>query len=81
MGNSRGMFDTTVYGRQEQWEDSPEGWRSCTAATDSISARFAMKIDKGDFLATQPRGGLASPPAAPTISAPPPSPPTSTPAT
>jgi hypothetical protein len=26
MGNSHGMFDTTVCGRQEQWEDPPEGW-------------------------------------------------------
>ena len=26
MGNSYGMLDMTVYGRQEQWEDSPDGW-------------------------------------------------------
>ena len=26
MGNSYGMLDMMVYGRQEQWEDSPEGW-------------------------------------------------------
>jgi predicted dithiol-disulfide oxidoreductase (DUF899 family) len=26
MGNSYGMLDMTVYGRQEPWEDSPEGW-------------------------------------------------------
>ncbi len=26
MGNSYGMLDMTVYGRQERWEDSPEGW-------------------------------------------------------
>jgi len=26
MGNSYGMLDMTVYGRQEQWEDSPAGW-------------------------------------------------------
>lgn len=26
MGNSYGMLDRTVYGRQETWEDSPEGW-------------------------------------------------------
>jgi predicted dithiol-disulfide oxidoreductase (DUF899 family) len=26
MGNSYGMLDMTVYGRQEAWEDSPEGW-------------------------------------------------------
>lgn len=26
MGNSYGMLDLTVYGRQETWEDSPEGW-------------------------------------------------------
>ncbi len=26
MGNSYGMLDMMVYGRQETWEDSPEGW-------------------------------------------------------
>ena len=26
MGNSYGMLDMTVHGRQETWEDSPEGW-------------------------------------------------------
>ncbi len=26
MDNSYGLLDLTVYGRQEQWEDSPAGW-------------------------------------------------------
>src|SRR5919199_1463603 len=26
LGNSYGMLDMTVYGRQEPWEDSPAGW-------------------------------------------------------
>jgi predicted dithiol-disulfide oxidoreductase (DUF899 family) len=26
MANSYGLLDLTVYGRQETWEDSPEGW-------------------------------------------------------
>ena len=26
MGSSYHMLDMTVYGRQETWEDSPEGW-------------------------------------------------------
>src|SRR6202453_1981936 len=26
MANSYGMLDMTVYGRQEAWEDSPDGW-------------------------------------------------------
>jgi len=26
MANSYGMLDMTLYGRQEKWEDSPEGW-------------------------------------------------------
>ena len=26
LGNSYGMLDMTVYGRQELWEDSPAGW-------------------------------------------------------
>jgi predicted dithiol-disulfide oxidoreductase (DUF899 family) len=26
MDNSYGLLDLTVYGRQEAWEDSPDGW-------------------------------------------------------
>jgi predicted dithiol-disulfide oxidoreductase (DUF899 family) len=26
MGNSYALLDLTVYGRQERWEDSPDGW-------------------------------------------------------
>ena len=26
MGPAYGLLDLTVYGRQEPWEDSPEGW-------------------------------------------------------
>jgi predicted dithiol-disulfide oxidoreductase (DUF899 family) len=26
MGNSYSLLDLTVYGRQERWEDSPDGW-------------------------------------------------------
>jgi predicted dithiol-disulfide oxidoreductase (DUF899 family) len=26
MGSCYGMLDMTVYGRQETWEDSPDGW-------------------------------------------------------
>ncbi len=26
MDNSYRLLDLTVYGRQEKWEDSPEGW-------------------------------------------------------
>lgn len=26
MSGSYGILDMTVYGRQELWEDSPEGW-------------------------------------------------------
>ena len=40
MDNSYGLMDLTVYGRQEQWEDSPAGWpqwatiRSAAGAPD-----------------------------------------------
>jgi len=26
MAPSYGLLDMTVYGRQEEWEDSPDGW-------------------------------------------------------
>ena len=26
MGNNYALMDLTVYGRQEWWEDSPDGW-------------------------------------------------------
>jgi predicted dithiol-disulfide oxidoreductase (DUF899 family) len=38
MGNSYGMLDMTVYGRQETWEDSPEGWPQ-RFATDGAQFR------------------------------------------
>jgi predicted dithiol-disulfide oxidoreductase (DUF899 family) len=28
MDNSYALMDLTVYGRQEQWENSPAGWRA-----------------------------------------------------
>ena len=38
MSGSYGMLDMTVYGRQEQWEDSPEGWPQ-PFATDGAQFR------------------------------------------
>jgi hypothetical protein len=53
------MLDMTVYGRQEPWEDSPEGWprRGATKASAATGG--------------QSRSGPASRLAAPTTSAPP----------
>lgn len=41
MGNSYPLLDLTVYGRQEQWEDSPAGWpqRTKGQATYRIDGR------------------------------------------
>jgi predicted dithiol-disulfide oxidoreductase (DUF899 family) len=38
MSGSYGMLDMTVYGRQEEWEDSPEGWPQ-PFATDGAQFR------------------------------------------
>ncbi len=40
MANSYGMLDMTVYGRQELWEDSPEGWPQHWAA--NAGAQFRL---------------------------------------
>jgi predicted dithiol-disulfide oxidoreductase (DUF899 family) len=40
MSGSYGMLDMTVYGRQEQWEDSPAGWPQ-PFATDGAQFREA----------------------------------------
>ena len=39
MGSSYAMLDQTVYGRQEPWEDSPEGWPRSFLGTDSEQMR------------------------------------------
>lgn len=57
MGNSYGMLDMTVYGRQEPWENSPEGWPRRDGTFRHNGSR--------------PRSGPASQLAVPTISAPP----------
>ncbi len=42
MGNSYGMLDMTIYGRQEQWEDSPAGW---PRRFDSTQGGNAFRLD------------------------------------
>ena len=64
MGNSYGMLDMTVYGRQEPWEDSPEGWPQPLRQRPRRATRSAWTGGRS-------RSGRASPPAAPTTSAPP----------
>ena len=69
MGNSYGMLDMTVYGRQETWEDSPEGW------PQALRHHSEERTD-GDGVPSigrtggRSRSGRGSPPAAPTTSAP-----------
>lgn len=41
MGSSYGMLDMTVYGRQETWEDSPDGWPR-TFDSDQPGAAFRL---------------------------------------
>ena len=42
MGNSYGMLDMTVYGRQEPWEDSPEGWPQPFGSGRPMSRQFSL---------------------------------------
>src|ERR1017187_4787197 len=42
MGNSYGMLDMTVYGRQEPWEDSPEGWPQPFGSGRPMSQQFRL---------------------------------------
>ena len=39
LGSSYGLLDTTAYGRQEAWEDSPEGWPQKFFNTTSAQMR------------------------------------------
>jgi hypothetical protein len=50
MGNSYGMLDMTVYGRQEPWEDSPEGLAA-------EGARRRLPQQRAANLAVVPPGG------------------------
>ena len=40
MGNSYGLLDRTAYGRQEFWEDSPEGWPQHWGSRDGTAFRL-----------------------------------------
>jgi predicted dithiol-disulfide oxidoreductase (DUF899 family) len=42
MGNSLLMLDRTVYGRQEPWEDSPEGWPQPFGSGQPMSQQFRL---------------------------------------
>ena len=61
MAPSYGLLDMTVYGRQETWEDSPDGWPQPLRPPASSSAGTAAP----------PPSGPGWQPDAPTTSAPP----------
>ena len=42
MGNSLLMLDRTVYGRQEPWEESPEGWPQPFGSGQPMSHQFSL---------------------------------------
>ena len=52
MGSSYAMLDQTVYGRQESWEDSPEGWPRLYLGTRSEQ----MRTDKHGHSVGRPGG-------------------------
>ena len=59
MAPSYGLLDLTVYGRQEFWEDSPEGWPQ----------RWVPKVASSGWTAARPPSGRGSGPGATTTSA------------
>jgi predicted dithiol-disulfide oxidoreductase (DUF899 family) len=52
LGSSYGVLDTTVYGRQEVWEDSPEGWPQKFFNTTSAQ----MRVDEDGHAVNRPDG-------------------------
>lgn len=52
MGNSYAMLDMTVYGRQEAWEDSPDGWPQPFFNTTSAQ----MRTDEAGRPVNRPEG-------------------------
>ncbi len=42
MANSYGMLDMTVYGRQEPWEDSPDGWPQSFGVGQPMTHQFQV---------------------------------------
>ena len=52
MGSSYLMLDATVYGRQEAWEDSPEGWPQPFFNTTSAQ----MRTDEDGLPVNRPKG-------------------------
>ena len=42
MGNNLLMLDRTIYGRQEPWEDSPEGWPQSFGSGTPMSGQFRL---------------------------------------
>jgi predicted dithiol-disulfide oxidoreductase (DUF899 family) len=52
MGSSYAMLDQTVYGRQEAWEDSPEGWPKPFFNTTSAQ----MRTDEDGRAVNRPDG-------------------------
>jgi predicted dithiol-disulfide oxidoreductase (DUF899 family) len=43
MDNSYRLLDLTVYGRQEEWEDSPTGWLHRSKGQQHFSCRWTLK--------------------------------------
>src|SRR5256885_12351668 len=56
MGSSYAMLDMTVYGRQEAWEDSPEGWPQRFFNTTSAQ----MRTDDDGRAVNRPAGWTIS---------------------
>ena len=56
MAPSYGLLDLTVYGRQEFWEDSPEGWPQ----------RWGSRVASSGWTAARPPSGRGSRPDATT---------------
>jgi predicted dithiol-disulfide oxidoreductase (DUF899 family) len=59
MDNSYDLLDMTVYGRQEKWEDSPEGWlkgKQFTRTDGRPTAQWSrLEAGRSDNLDATPR--------------------------
>ena len=61
MGSSYPMLDLTVYGRQESWEDSPEGWPQRLSADGGQMRHDGRPIAQWPRLAAGRSDDLAAP--------------------
>ena len=61
MDNSYALLDMTVYGRQEEWEDSPTGWPRASALSVPFRTTLVNSPNQAD-IRTRSSDGMDVPP-------------------